>query len=179
MGLSLIKLLREALVPELVPHPDGIGLAHPADKGDLNLTLFLYGVKENADYRSSDLLDRGKELRFPPIALDLHYLVTAHSASDVLTRGIDEHRMLGRTIQTFYDHSVLKGAYLTGSLAGSDQSIRIVKEDAALETIVNLFADAPYKLSLSYAVGPVFVDSNRTRSVARVTERSIKLHDKG
>lgn len=174
-----MKLLQGALVPDLIAHPDGVGLAHPADKGDLNLSLFLYGVKENADYRSNDMIDRGGgELRYPPIALDLFYLVTAHSASDILSRGIDEHRILGRTIQTLYDHSALKGADLVGSLEGSDQAIRISKEEVPLETIISFFPDTPYKLSLSYAVGPVFVDSNRTRSVSRVAERKIRVQEK-
>ncbi len=180
VGMSLVKLLRSVLVPDLIAHPDGVGLAHPADKGDLNLSLFLYGVKENTDFRSSDYIDRGGgELRFPPIALDLFYLVTAHSASDILSRGIDEHRILGKTIQTFYDHAALKGDQLVGSLAGSDQTIKIAKQDVPLETVINFFPDSPYKLSLSYAVGPVFVDSTRTRSVSRVAERKIKLRDKG
>ena len=174
-----MKLLRRVHVPDLIAHPDGVGLAHPADKGDLNLSLFLYGVKENTDYRSSDYIDRGGgELRFPPIALDLFYLITAHSASDIQSRGIDEHRIIGKTIQTFYDHAVLKGEDLVGSLAGSDQAIRITKEEVPLETVINFFPDMPYKLSLSYAVGPVFVDSNRTKSVTRVTERKVQLREK-
>ncbi len=177
--MSLVNLLRGALVPDLVAHRDGIGLAHPADKGDLNLSLFLYGMRENMDYRSNDYIDRGGgELHFPPIALDLYYLVTAHSASDILSRAVDEHRILGRTIQIFYDHAVLKGNDLTGSLFGSGQSIRISKEEIPLETAINFFSDSPYKLSLSYTVGPVFVDSTRTKSVTRVTERRIKLNEK-
>lgn len=177
--MSLVKLLRGALVPELIAHPDGVGLAHPADKGDLNLTLFLYGVRENADYRSSDYIDGGGgELRFPPIALDLFYLVTAHSSSDIHSRGIDEHRILGKTIQTLYDHNVLRGDDLVGSLAGSSQPIRLSKEDVPLETVINFFPDMPYKLSLSYKAGPVFVDSTRTRPVARVSEREIRMRRK-
>jgi hypothetical protein len=176
----LAGLLRKSLVPDLIAQADGVGLAHPADKGDLNLSLFLYAIKENADYRSNEMVDRGgSELRFPPVALDLYYLVTAHSASDIISRGADEHRILGKTLQTFHDHPVLKGDDLEGSLAGTDQTIRIVKQDLQLETIVSFFPDTPYKLSLSYTVGPVFVDSNRTRSVSRVAERKVKLHDKG
>jgi len=173
-----VKLLRAALVPELIAHPDGIGLAHPADKGDLNLTLFLYGIRENPDYRSNEYIDGGGELRFPPFALDLFYLVTAHSASDIHSRGIDEHRILGKTIQTLYDNNVLKGDQLVGSLAGSAQPIRVMKEDVPLETVINFFPNMPYKLSISYRVGPVFVDSTKTRPVSRVTGRDIRLRRK-
>ncbi len=175
----MAKLLRGALVPELIDHPDGVGLAHPADKGDLNLSIFLYGVRENTDYRSNDMIDAGGgELRFPPLALDLSYLVSAHSASDVQTRAMDEHRIIGRTIQTLYDFPVLKGDDLVGSLAGSGQTIKISKEDVPLETILNLFQKAPYRLSLGYSVGPVFIDSTRTRKVSRVAERRVRLTEK-
>ena len=174
VGLSLVKVLREALVPDLVAHPDGIGLAHPSDKGDMNLTVYLYEIKENTEVRSSDMIDQGDRLRFPPIALDLSYLITAHSSSDVLTRAIDEHRIIGRTMQVLHDHNVLKGSDLVGSLAGTDSSIRIVKDDLSLEAAVSLFPNTPYKLSLGYKIGPVYLDSNRTRSVTRVKERQVR-----
>lgn len=178
VGLSLVKVLREALVPDLIPHPDGVGLAHPHDKGDMNLSLFLYEIKENTDYRSNDLIDQGDILRFPPIALDLSYLITAHSASDVLSRAIDEHRIIGKTMQVLHDHNVLRCQDLQGSLSGSEQGIRITKEELELETILSMFPNMPYKLSLCYKVGPVFLDSTRTKPTSRVRERQIKLHQK-
>ena len=178
VGLSLVKVLREALVPELVAHPDGVGLAHPHDKGDMNLSLYLYEVRENMDHRSNDLIDQGDTLRYPPIALDLSYLITAHSASDVLTRAIDEHRIIGRTLQVLHDHNVLRGDDLVGSLAGSDGSFRITKEEISLETAVSLFPNMPYKLSLNYKVGPVYLESTRIKPTARVRERQVSLKQK-
>ncbi|THF76954.1 DUF4255 domain-containing protein [Cohnella fermenti] len=178
VGLSLVKVLREALVPELIAHIDGVGLAHPHDKGDMNLSLYLYQIMENPDYRSSDLVDEGGELRYPPVALDLSYLITAHSAADVLTRAIDEHRIIGKTLQTLHDHNVLKGADLVGALAGTEGAFKIVKEDIPLDTAISLFPDVPYKLSLNYRVGPVYLDSNRVKTAARVRERQVKLHQK-
>lgn len=173
-----MKVLREALVPDLVGHPDGVGLAHPHDKGDMNLSLFLYEIQENTDFRSNDLIDQGERMRYPPIALDLTYLITAHSASDVLTRAIDEQRIIGRTMQVFHDQNVLRGDDLVGSLAGTSESYRIVKNEIPLETAISLFPNIPYKLSLSYKIGPVYIDSTRTRTVARVGERQINLKRK-
>lgn len=178
VGLSLVKVLREALVPDLVGHPDGVGLAHPHDKGDMSLSLYLYEVKENMDHRSNDLIDQGGTLRYPPIALDLSYLITAHSASDVLTRAIDEHRIIGRTLQVLHDHSVLKGDDLVGSLAGTDSAFRIAKEEIPLETAVSLFPNMPYKLSLNYKIGPVYLESTRTKPTTRVRERQVSLKQK-
>ncbi len=179
VGESLLKLLRGALVPELIAHPDGIGLAHPADKGDLQLSVFLYHIKENTESRNRDMINKGVgDLQYPPIALDLSYLITAHSASDLLSRGIDEHRIMGRTLQLMFDSPILRGADLLGSLAQSEQSMRIVKEEVPLETILHFFPDTPYRLSLCYNVGPVLLASTRTRSVSRVAERKIKLQEK-
>ncbi len=178
IGLSLVKVLREALVPELVAHPDGVGLAHPHDKGDMSLSLYLYEVRENMDHRTSDLIDQGDSMRYPPIALDLSYLITAHSASDVLTRAMDEHRIIGKTLQVLHDHNVLRGDDLVGSLAGTEGSYRIAKEEISLETAISLFPNMPYKLSLNYKVGPVYVDSTRIKSTTRVRERQVSLKHK-
>ncbi|HIW33023.1 MAG TPA: DUF4255 domain-containing protein [Candidatus Paenibacillus intestinavium] len=175
IGLSLVKVLREALVPELISHPDGVGLASPMDKGDMNLTVYLYDVRENTEVRSNDLIDQGDRMRYPPIPLNLSYLITAHSSSDVLTRAIDEQRIIGRTIQLLHDHAVLKGEDLEGALTDTDGTYRIVKADVPLETMISLFPNQPYKLSAAYQLGPVFLDSTRTKSVSRVKERHLKL----
>lgn len=178
IGLSLVKVLREALVPDLVPHPDGVGLAHPNDKGDMNLSIYLFEIKENTEFRTSDMIDQGDVVRYPPIALDLTYLITAHSSSDVLTRAIDEHRIIGKTMQVLHDHNILRGDDLVGSLAGTGGSYRIAKEELPLETAVSLFPNMPYKLSLCYKVGPVYLDSTRTRPVSRVRERVVRTRQK-
>lgn len=178
IGLSLVKVLREALVPDLVAHPDYIGLAHPADKGDLNVSVYLYEIKENTDVRSNDLIDQGDRMRYPPIALDLFYLITAHSTSDVLTRAIDEQRIIGKLMQLLHDHNTLKGVDLVGALEGDSGHYRMVKETLPLETAVNMFPNTPYKLSLCYKLGPVYLDSTRTKQVSRVRERQVKMEQK-
>lgn len=177
-GLSLIKMLRAGLVPDLVPHTDGIGLAHPQDKGDMNLSLYLYDIKENMDVRSSDMIDQGDRLRYPPMALDLFYLITAHSSSDVLTRAIDEQRIIGKTMQLLHDHNILQDDDLVGALKGSGDSIRIVREEMPLDTLMGLFPNGPYKLSLGCRLGPVFLESNRTKPVSRVRERQFNMKQK-
>ena len=56
--------------------------------------------------------------------------------------------------------------------------LRIAKEEIPLETAMSLFPNIPYKLSLNYKVGPVYVDSARTKSVSRVRERKVNLKRK-
>ena len=178
VGLSLVNALKKALVPELISHVDGVGLANPIDKGDMNLTVYLYDIKENSDARNNEMVDLGNRLKYPGMALDLYYLITAHSSSDVLTRGIDEQRILGKTMQLLHDNPVLKEEDLEGCLMSSGTTIRISKEAFPFETLITLFPNQPYKLSLAYRVGPVVLDSTRTREVSRVTERQLRMNQK-
>jgi hypothetical protein len=177
----LLKLLREQLVPDPVPRPDLIGMASPADKSDFVLTLYLYSIRENGDARRSDLVPQGGELRYPPMALDLQYIITAHSSADLHSRTLDEHRVLGRVLQVLHDHSVLRSPYLEGSLAASGEEVRITPESFDANQMAGIwrFGESPYKLSLVYRVGPVLVDSTRVKPSPRVVERHITLRDKG
>ncbi|MDQ1909568.1 DUF4255 domain-containing protein [Paenibacillus sp. GD4] len=176
VGLTLVKLLREQLVPELIAAPESIGLASPADRGDLQLVLFLYQIHENAENRRTTMTGRGTEaLQYPPQALNLSFLLTCYSASDVASRALDEQRIMGRVMQLLNDNSVLRGSQLHGSLADKSEELRISKDDLSAETVIGLFGDAPYKLSIGYTVGPVFLDSKRTKQTKRVTEARFTL----
>ncbi|MDB5053996.1 MAG: hypothetical protein JWM44_2046 [Bacilli bacterium] len=175
VGMSLIQLLRENMVPEPVLQPEFIGLSSPIDKGDLSLSLFLYQIKESAD-RQTQMLSRGAgTLQFPPMTVELYYLLTAHSAAELQTRTLDEHRILGRALQVLYDHSILKNSALQGSLADTNEELRIVMESLPLDTMLTLFPNIPYKLSVCFSVGPVYIDSTRVKATKRVIERDISI----
>lgn len=176
MSKSLVQLFIEKMVPGLIPQPELIGLSHPTDKGDLQLSLFLYNISENGDYRQTKLLARGTDqLQHPPMTIDLRYLMTAHSTAELQTRALDEQRILGRAIQVLYDHSILRSPYLQGSLAEREEELRIVLEEPSIDRWINLFPNAPYKLSVGYIVGPVQLDSTKIQTTKRVLERNIHL----
>lgn len=181
VGASLLKLLREQLSPDPIARPDLIGLASPADKGDLSLSLYLVGVRESGEARRNAMQAQGGQLRYPPLALDLTYMVTAHSAAEPLARTLDEHLMLGKVMQTLYDNAVLRAPYLEGSLAMSGEELRITAENMDTDQLVRLwqFGDLPYKLSLVYRVGPILLESTRVKPGPRVVERRITLRDFG
>lgn len=91
---------------ELIPHPEQIGLGSPADPGDLRLCLFLYNIRESGEARRNTLIDRGKgERQYPPLSLELFYLITAYSKAELHARSQDEARIIGKTMQIFHDHS--------------------------------------------------------------------------
>ena len=180
VGNTLISLLKETMIPEPISEPELIGLASPADKGDLKLTLYLYKVTESGEFRNSDVVvDRAGIARYSPMALNLHYLLTTHSNSEISSRAMDEQRILGRAMQVFYDNSIIRAPKLKGSLEESDEEIRIVLENLPMDELSKIwsFSGIPYKPSIVYNVGPVYLDSTKVKSTKRVLEFDTKIKD--
>lgn len=168
------------MTPDPIPRPDLIGIASPADKGDLALSLYLCAVRENGDARRNEMQLQGGVMRYPPLTVDLHYLLTPHSTADLQTRALDEHRLLGRAAQVLYDHSIVRSPYLEGTLAENEEELRITSVGLEPDQVTRYwsFGDLPYKLSLVYRVGPVLLESNRVKATSRVVERRITLQEK-
>lgn len=178
VGLSIVKLLRDQMTPDTIAQPEQIGLSSPAEQSDFQLTLFLYNITESGEYRQTTMLNRGiDQLQYPPMTVQLHYLLTAHSNADLHNKTVNEHRILGRAMQVLHDNSVLRTPYLQGTLAENGEEVRIVKENLDGDQLMNLwnFFDVPYRLSVNYTAGPVHIDSNKTRRTARVGERQIRI----
>lgn len=116
-------------------------------------------------------------LQYPPMALNLHYLITCHSPSDPTTRSVDEHRVMGKVMQLFYDNALLRGTQLQGTLGDNNEELRLIPQPVTMETLISMFSDTPYKLSLSYMVGPVYLDSTRTKPAKRVVEAQFTLEE--
>jgi hypothetical protein len=166
------------MTPDPIPQPELIGLGSPVDKGDFYLSLFLYSVRESGDSRKTQMVSRGTgEIQFPPMTVDLHYLMTVHSPAELQSRALDEQRILGRAMQVLYDHSVLRGPALVGTLAERNEEVRVVMESMSGDALLNMwnFADTPYRLSVSYVAGPVMIDSTRIKTTKRVTERDVSI----
>jgi hypothetical protein len=172
VGRTLVHLLRTQMTPDPIPSPEMIGLASPADKGDLALSLFLYEVQQNGLNQQHYWQEQGQAQSAPPMALDLHFLLTAHSNADLQTRAMDEHRILGRALQVLYDNQTVRGSWLQGTLAESDEEFRVLlMEPLSLHTAITLFPNQPYKLSYNLIAGPVFLDSGRNKPIQRVLDR--------
>ncbi|WP_275667892.1 DUF4255 domain-containing protein [Paenibacillus oryzisoli] len=178
VSASLLKLLRENMTPDPIPQPEMIGLASPVDKGDFYLSLYLYNVRESGNNRQTHMIARGtNEIQFPPMVVDLSYLLTVQSPAELSSRALDEHRILGRAMQVFYDHSILRGSMTVGTLAEQDEEVRIIMDPFKGESIMNMwnFSDTPYRLSVAYTVGPVHIDSTRIKTTKRVSETDFRI----
>ena len=86
-----------SLAPDVVPI-DG-------DDAEPRLNLFLYQVTPNAAWRNVDLPSRdasGRRVSNPPLALDLHYLLTAYGIAE-----LQAEVLLGYGMQLLHENPVL------------------------------------------------------------------------
>ena len=177
---TLLDLLRDNV------SNTAIDLLSPKFPGSNRLTLFLYKVLENPDLKNagSTVLTtqpNGKLIeKRKPLALDLYYLLTAHSGSSNL---LDAHTALSRAMRVFYDNGIL-----TGSLLRSDNPSTGLTRDSVLRLTLNpismedmtriwsVFPDTPFELSVAYLVTPVVIESTLTEDFAPVVDQ---FHEHG
>lgn len=186
VGETLIELLRDEITGrEVVPDVtrNEIALTSPnavgEDDSNLRLTLYLYRIDENAHLKNTPRQEVDAEtVAESPLALDLHYLLTAHPAGDpdVTTSSSDQHKVLGLAMQILQDDSILRGADLQGSLA-DDEELNVSMTPQATDeigTIWNTFRETPFQPSVSYIVTPVLIEPHEREEVRRVVERDVR-----
>jgi hypothetical protein len=180
---NLAASVGEVLVTALPPDRVETGAS---EKSQLN--LFLYQVTENPGWRNIGLPsrdDRGEQIANPPLALDLHYMLTAYGGKDFHCE-----ILLGCGMQVLHETSVLgRGAIrrvltLPGSpqaLGGSElaeqvEQIKICPLTLSTEEISRLWTafQAKYRPTAAYQVSVVLIESKRsTRSALPVQARKV------
>lgn len=182
VGNGIVKLLRSQMVPEIILNSDAIGLCSPDDRGDMTLGIHLYDVKE-----SDEVAGNGPRMRpvgenaqrYPSVFLTLFYMITVYSSSDIKFRASEEHRILGKTIQTLSDHSTL-GTEWIGEEAGlGNLPIRIEMMRIDNEEKMKMWntPNLPYKLSVYYKVYPVEIESLKTKDISRVVDVDLTVRE--
>lgn len=124
------------------------------------LSIFLYRVVENPEMKNRALLPTvNHRQQIPPLAVNLFYLITP------LTNSSDnDHRLLGKTMQVFYDNSIVSGSLVKTPLLPASDELRLIFNPAPLEDLVKLWGGflRSYRLCISYEIKVVYIDSERT-----------------
>ena len=174
------------------------------DNGPSQLNLFLYQATPNIGWRNvgNPAFDaRGTAIANPPLALDLHYLLTAFGAED-----FHAEILLGYGMQLLHEHPVLTrdairtalapptqapgGGGLpehlrvlaTSGLADQVEQIKIVPETLNVESISKLWSafQTNYWLTAAYLVTVVLIERPRsTRQALPVTRRNVLARQLG
>jgi len=109
-GLGSVAV--SAVAPDIIQGTLGTGSAAP-----LQVNLFLHQVTPNAPWRNEGLpsvnANGTTQLSTPPLALDLHYLLTAYANEDLMAEAL-----LGYGIQLIHQTPVLPRSQIRTALAG-------------------------------------------------------------
>lgn len=156
-----------------------VSLSSPADEvvaANLpRVNLFLFRVTENAHLKNREWLPINSDAQqYPPLALTLFYVLTPFAVNKV-----DEHRVLGEAMRIFHDNSILGEAVLRGSLATSNDDLKLSLCQLSIEDLTRIWnaLSRPYRLSVAYEVRVVLVDSAQQQRVTRVTEKIDTFYD--
>jgi Pvc16 N-terminal domain len=149
------------------------------------INIFLYQTTPNAAWRNRDIPNqvRPGETSQQPLALSLHYLITASGAGD---DDIKSHQWLGKAMSILHDHAILSRQEIANTIATIGDSklqeqverVRITPLSLSIEDISKLWTTftTPYRLSAAYEVSVVLIESTRpARSPLPVLDRSISV----
>ena len=137
------------------------------------LSVYLFRILENADLKNRPPIPKPAPVyQQSPLALNFFYLITP------LTNSADnDQRLIGKTMQVFYDHAIIDGSELHGLLQTNAEEIRLSLTPCSLEDITKLWCAflRPFRLSVSYEVRAVLVDSERTTRVEPVRRKRLEF----
>jgi len=148
-------------------------LVRDTDPDQNVLALFLYRVVENGEMKNRPLEPKDSNLlRQAPLSLNLLYLMTP------LTNSADnDHKLLSKMMQIFYDSAIVKGAALQGVLANTAEELRIILNPITMEDLTKLWSAflRPFRLSVSYEVKVIYIDSERETEAERVRRKRLEF----
>lgn len=167
---SIVGAVEVSVVP-----PDRVG---PSDE-PTQLNLYLHHVTPNAAYRNAGLPardGRGHRSGSPPLALDLHYLVTAYGDAPYTAE-----MLLGHAMQTFHETPLLTRDEVRGTLnpsppdptlpeaigsaglADQIEQVRLTLEAMSSEESSRLWSalQARYRMTASYLATVVLIEPDR------------------
>ncbi|HET6976760.1 MAG TPA: DUF4255 domain-containing protein [Pyrinomonadaceae bacterium] len=210
---SVTAVLKDLLNNGLIDHDVGASVGEvivstlPPDRIDgldaqkkSRLNLFMYQVTPNAGWRNAALPSRnsnGERVTNPPLALDLHYLLTAYGAEE-----LHSEILLGYGMQLLHETPVLTrdairrsltppspveaggdlppalAALFTSELAEQVEQIKIAPAALNTEEISRMWSafQAKYRPTAVYQASVVLIESRgSTRSALPVRARRIKV----
>jgi hypothetical protein len=165
VGASLVAYLRDAYSTDAgrisEQHPCSFALLSsgemndPPNDGSARLSLYLYRVTMNEHLRNSARA-AGPSDAPPPLAVDLHYLLTVWAGSAEA-----EQVILGWAMRKLHYHETLSASDLSPEGGwGEGDLVQIIPAELANEDLMRIW-DAlapPYHLSVSYIARVVRID---------------------
>jgi hypothetical protein len=169
--LTLTSVLGSATTTSVPPDHISAGTATEIT----NLNLFLYHVTYNQGWREVGLPTRGSDgsvINRAPLAIDLHYLLSAYSANDY-----EAQIVLGIGMQALHESPVLfrnkiqqvfsapttdiDKALSTAEIADQVELVKVVPQQLSTEELSRLWTafQSKFRVSAAYAVSVVLIET--------------------
>lgn len=166
IGNTLVNLLRDSLVPKIISDESLIGLCSPNDNDNFILSVYLYNIELNQNMRMNSYIDNGTDIQVrPPVFLNLYYMITPHSRSEIKFKSYENQIILGKIIQVLNDCASFVDK--NGNVFHVD-IMNLSYSDK--RNILSNFETKNNNLSLFYRISPVEIESNSTRRIVRVSD---------
>ena len=168
---TLVELIRRETVPDLIEKPDLIGLCSPDNSADYLIGVYLYEVKQSESFRLSGRQNVGLHYqKYPPIVLDLSYMITPYYKGDIKVLAEDEQVMLGRIIQVINDQGTI--------FSDSGEPVELELIAPTLDDRQKIWVgNMPYRTSVFLSAKAVIVESAKETKISRITDVTIKMEN--
>jgi hypothetical protein len=185
---AILGILRHdlAIVPPTPIIPAGsIKAAPPEDIETITsetLILYLYQVIESPFLKNTGPKVVGTSPNFlvrrDPLALDLYYLLIPGAPTTPDGAFLDTYDILGASMRSLHDHgSFTLGDWVTLNVTEEESRLRFRIDFNRLETsdLIRIWeaVQRPYRLSVSYVVRTVQIDSELVTDTRLVSERAL------
>lgn len=142
------------------------------------LSIWLYQITENEFVKNQPMLKGSGtgDLKFPPMALNLFYLITPCAFKDQNSTPNTDLNIIGKTLQTLYDNAVVYLQFKDGNgQVVISEELRIIFCRLTLEELTRVWEalQEPYRLSVCYQVRVTHIDSFRVPNSARIIEQTL------
>jgi hypothetical protein len=177
MFADLDETLRNLLVREVPLNPNEVDVSF--DRPDREnvarfskptVNLYLFDVTENRDLKQTGwhpvrVDDNGTvTLRWPPMRIDIRYLVTAW-AQEV----DDEHRLLYHMYRTMNRISLIPEGIREGLIENQEKPMHLAVEDEAISDMVDMWTVLDNKLNPGFVLkATLAMDLNETREAPMI-----------
>jgi hypothetical protein len=164
------------IFPDIIQNSEEIVFKNPTEtaRDSANrLSVWLYQITENEFVKNQPMVrtNGSDRSRFPPLALNLSYLITPFADSEEKNL-----LLLGRTMQILYDNASYT---LQPGADGQGEEIHIVFARMTLEELTRIWEALreSYRLSVCYQLRVTRIESQRTAGHGRVVERAADFED--
>jgi hypothetical protein len=144
--------------------------------GDAALGMYLYHVSEDAAFKNKEWPGRpASPIRYSPMGIDLHYVLSAHSDLEGELSPLREQLMMGLALKTLHDFPLIDDTTMVSgvrifptTLSDSDNKLRISWRPVPPHEAVSYWTagSQPLRLSAYYEVQVILLEPDEPPAAA-------------